>query len=74
MQLIKAIEFFEGVNAIGAKIIWYIFMEEIGPELLADLKGQPEPRYAESPSLLELTFPYSLNGQLWLRSTKKPEL
>lgn len=40
MQLINVIEFFKGFHIIGAKIIWNMFMEEIEPELLADLNKQ----------------------------------
>lgn len=44
MQLINVIEFFKGINIIGAKRIWDIFTKKIGPELLADLKGKAESR------------------------------
>lgn len=44
MLLIKAIEFFKGVKMIVAKIIWDMFMEKMGPELLEELKRKTEPR------------------------------
>lgn len=43
MQLKNAIKLFKEV-VMGAKITWDRFMEKIGPELLADLKGKTEPR------------------------------
>ena len=39
MKLINVMEFFKGgFQIIGANIIWNMFMEEVEPELLADLK------------------------------------
>lgn len=44
MQLINAIEFFKGIDIIGAKRIWDMFVEKIGPELLSDFQEKAEPR------------------------------
>lgn len=36
-------KFFKGVNTVGITIIWDMFTEKIGPELLEDLEEKKEP-------------------------------